>query len=391
MPSNARAIRKPLTEDQKARKAQQARARRAAAKQASPAPFNSDDMTLGQIAACIDAGATDNVALTNEERDAVLAEHAAKTAADVRAAGFAEQEACDLADAEAAKAAILDDTAEFITNAPEAYDGFGTWTVRHANDMRVVRIYNDHQEWQLKRYGSGLFCCAPYPTDATEPAIPDTACGAFPMAGIGTNARAVLRSILATISAKGRSSSAWVDELDFGTMRAGEARVALETLAGAGIIDHEQPWSPLHMVRLTPDAAHAQHVGRLIIPTEAEVAPAAPAAPAAMQERAPRQPSSKGPCYARVVELRDGQTRNHKLLNEKTLVGFLAATHCRKDCWAHDGSTLTIIFHNDTKTLAERIAQADSLPVEKRSMPPINGSHRVTEWKSNAASTTTPA
>jgi len=50
-----------------------------------------------------------------------------------------------------------------ITDAPEAYDGFGTETVellgkldRNGNVVRLVRTPARHAQWQRMRYGSGL-------------------------------------------------------------------------------------------------------------------------------------------------------------------------------------------------------------------------------------------
>lgn len=48
------------------------------------------------------------------------------------------------------------------TNAPEKYDGFGTFTIKRAGqdlrgDLRVVLVRDQHLEWQRARYASGLF------------------------------------------------------------------------------------------------------------------------------------------------------------------------------------------------------------------------------------------
>jgi hypothetical protein len=46
----------------------------------------------------------------------------------------------------------------FETNAPKAYDGFGTTTMSEIDeDKRLVWIYTEHQTWQLQRYISGMY------------------------------------------------------------------------------------------------------------------------------------------------------------------------------------------------------------------------------------------
>lgn len=52
----------------------------------------------------------------------------------------------------------------YFTAAPDDFDGFGTRTVRFTSylnhrgrRLREVEIENQHLEWQLSRYGSGLF------------------------------------------------------------------------------------------------------------------------------------------------------------------------------------------------------------------------------------------
>lgn len=60
-----------------------------------------------------------------------------------------------------------------ITDAPEAYDGFGTveltpWKFesRRARSYRKVQIQNEHLDWQRNRYSSGLYVCLPEETFA---------------------------------------------------------------------------------------------------------------------------------------------------------------------------------------------------------------------------------
>jgi hypothetical protein len=47
----------------------------------------------------------------------------------------------------------------FLTRAPEAYDGFGTYTVKRFDNSlyRVVDIAKRHEVWQRSMYGSGLY------------------------------------------------------------------------------------------------------------------------------------------------------------------------------------------------------------------------------------------
>ena len=44
----------------------------------------------------------------------------------------------------------------FVTTAPEAYDGFGTFTVHEYDGHRLVAIQEPHVAWQTGRYASGL-------------------------------------------------------------------------------------------------------------------------------------------------------------------------------------------------------------------------------------------
>ncbi len=44
----------------------------------------------------------------------------------------------------------------YQTDAPKAYDGFGTITVMEWGSTRIVGIRTAHCEWQLMRYTSGL-------------------------------------------------------------------------------------------------------------------------------------------------------------------------------------------------------------------------------------------
>lgn len=45
----------------------------------------------------------------------------------------------------------------YVTNAPVAYDGFGTRTVIDQKDRRVVDVQDRHATWQLGRYNSGMY------------------------------------------------------------------------------------------------------------------------------------------------------------------------------------------------------------------------------------------
>jgi hypothetical protein len=46
-----------------------------------------------------------------------------------------------------------------ITKAPKDYDGFGTFTLQGGmpDGERIVCIREEHLNWQLARYGSGMF------------------------------------------------------------------------------------------------------------------------------------------------------------------------------------------------------------------------------------------
>lgn len=46
-----------------------------------------------------------------------------------------------------------------VTTAPKAYDGFGTFTLEEAGDIRIVLIQAEHLDWQQGRYLSGLHQC----------------------------------------------------------------------------------------------------------------------------------------------------------------------------------------------------------------------------------------
>jgi len=54
------------------------------------------------------------------------------------------------------------------TKAPCQYDGFGTFEVANYAGDRVVLIRDEHYQWQMGRYASGLFAC-------DEPALTDIA------------------------------------------------------------------------------------------------------------------------------------------------------------------------------------------------------------------------
>lgn len=46
----------------------------------------------------------------------------------------------------------------FKTDAPAAYDGFGTTTIQDDHEgNRVVWIHAEHQTWQIGRYASGMY------------------------------------------------------------------------------------------------------------------------------------------------------------------------------------------------------------------------------------------
>lgn len=53
--------------------------------------------------------------------------------------------------------------AAYETDAPIEFDGFGTRTVYKLATKRVVLIDKQHLEWQLNRYGSGLYPFKPQP------------------------------------------------------------------------------------------------------------------------------------------------------------------------------------------------------------------------------------
>jgi len=49
---------------------------------------------------------------------------------------------------------------QFVTNAPEEYDGFSTRTVRwleHPIGWRLIELHDEDVTWQRNRYGSGLY------------------------------------------------------------------------------------------------------------------------------------------------------------------------------------------------------------------------------------------
>jgi hypothetical protein len=56
-------------------------------------------------------------------------------------------------------------TVDYVTSAPANYDGFGTERInlhgeKLPDGLQRVRIDREHLDWQLTRYGSGLFACA---------------------------------------------------------------------------------------------------------------------------------------------------------------------------------------------------------------------------------------
>ncbi|MCR4330249.1 MAG: hypothetical protein NUV65_06935 [Candidatus Roizmanbacteria bacterium] len=51
---------------------------------------------------------------------------------------------------------IEKDYSAWQTDAPEAYDGFGTFTIYNGSKNRWVLIESTHVGWQTERYASGL-------------------------------------------------------------------------------------------------------------------------------------------------------------------------------------------------------------------------------------------
>jgi hypothetical protein len=64
---------------------------------------------------------------------------------------------------ECGQALVPPKTTQYVTDAPERYDGFGTETVTALpyktmyGPVRIVSIQDQHLEWQTVRYGSGLY------------------------------------------------------------------------------------------------------------------------------------------------------------------------------------------------------------------------------------------
>ncbi|MEE9612556.1 MAG: hypothetical protein V3W19_14980 [Desulfatiglandales bacterium] len=57
------------------------------------------------------------------------------------------------------------------TNAPAAYDGFGTLQLYDGKDKRLVLIVDHHVDWHIQRYGSGGYRA--WPIDRPEDRVPD--------------------------------------------------------------------------------------------------------------------------------------------------------------------------------------------------------------------------
>ena len=56
----------------------------------------------------------------------------------------------------------------YRTEAPRAYDGFGTATVYTHERTRLVVIEKEHLRWQLERYASGMYYTEEFPCDKRE-------------------------------------------------------------------------------------------------------------------------------------------------------------------------------------------------------------------------------
>jgi hypothetical protein len=75
------------------------------------------------------------------------------------------------------------------TNAPESYDGFGTLSLSAEGDERLVGIRNEHLNWQVGRYASGLRRFRPVVASPVSPAPDATEPSremATPAIGVGT-------------------------------------------------------------------------------------------------------------------------------------------------------------------------------------------------------------
>lgn len=292
---------------------------------------------------------------------------------------------------------LEDQTEAFLTNAPEAYDGFGTWTVSRCDDgQRLVRIYHDHLEWQTKRYASGGFVAIraavapqPEPILATGETAQDFVAACVDSAGLNQPAEfdglseAAVRVFHAILRTIGERPVLYFDEIpvaELGRMTVGQIRQAADELQAANILDQLNPAGALHQVSIRPGLAGRIKEGlvRLPLPTGT----ADPVAP--RKARQPRQPgqaaSGGGGCYARITETMlagDGGSlrRSHKCLNRRVLIVVLAFLRQTNAVFSCDVYRSPMAWQHIEES-ADACAATGTL-----ALPAPSSSYRPTAWK----------
>jgi len=263
----------------------------------------------------------------------------------------------------------IDQTSEWITNAPEAYDGFGTFTTgRPSETERTVRIHHDHLEWQRNRYGSGLFACAP----VAQPV--EQAVGRDWFAGVNEGTLRVWYAV--NRACQGREAGAFFDEIpvaELGRMTIRQIAASLKDLVERGLVCEADAGSAIHRIWISPAMLAVMRQGiTMPIPCAGDVSPEK-----IRQPRQPKQPgeaSNAGGCYLRV----SAQGISHKCLNRSVAVAVLA--YLEQQGIDYQTITITGRFTIDQMMESARklVQEAGATPLQ---MPQPSGGYRPSKSK----------
>jgi len=289
--------------------------------------------------------------LPEDEADAAPVDPLARDAGpgeEAAAAEFmrisSEQEQPSMAEVLDGQTRSLDQTSAWITNAPAAYDGFGTWTEQNGPDgQRTVRIHADHLEWQARRYWSGGFGCTRHQRTsdaaaaammqmdrASEAAQMEQAQAALVAEGctVGTLDQAQQEAHADRILAAADAASSalpmprlevlvlqavaqhrrrcFLDSVALPEARAVDILAALDALAARGMVEQQASGTGLHTVMLAPAFADRIDAGLEALP---EVQSEQPRQRRASLPRQPRRAASGCTAWSIRAKGRDGILR----------------------------------------------------------------------------------
>jgi hypothetical protein len=286
----------------------------------------------------------------------------------------------------------IDQTSEWITTAPECFDGFGTFTTGHPSaGERTVRIYHDNLEWQRNRYGSGLYSCVP--VVGTEIAITEKwadeviakadakeaelAPSKDWFAGMSEGTLRVWYAI--NRACQGREAGAFFDEIpvaELGRMTIRQIAASLKDLVERGLVCEADAGSAIHRIWISPAMLAVMREGiTMPLPLGDSASPEKIRQP--RQPRLPKQPgeaSNPGGCYLRV----SAQGISHKCLNRSVAVAVLA-------CLEQQGIDYQILTITGRFTIDQMMETARKLAQEAGStqlqMPQPSGGYRPSKSK----------